>query len=418
MNKDQKTTEYFNKVKDIKLSESSRARIENNLLEYARFNNVKEGVRVEGDGRFIKQVPQRTSLFDLLRPKSMTAAIIAIALIAGGGTSYAAEGAVPGEFLYMVKTEVNENVKSAFAVSDEAEVRLQAKLAEERLKEAEELAVRGELNAKVATDISMRVKTHLEEVEKHSAQAEAEEDFQSSVGARSSLEGSFRAYADILSNLNTSVSGNDGAILVTDILGYAEATANAQTHATATIETSMAAKSASEVAITRADNLIIEVVAKLERAKSEVSAEVHARAEAKLNEAIEAHSKSKAMFSAEDYRGAYGSAQTAISIASEVGAMVDGAVRLQIDTSVDATIDTGILNVEVNSELDNRTKTNTSTGTKSSTETSSSNNTSAENDTNTSVDTEVDSSTEVEVDTGVINTNVKTDTSVRSGVGI
>ena len=117
MNKDLKTKEYLEKLGSLKLSESSRSRIENNLLEYAKFH----GVRVEEDGRFIEQVPQRTSLFSLFKqPKSMTAAIIALALIAGGGTSYAAEGAVPGDFLYTMKTEINENIKSAFAIGNEA----------------------------------------------------------------------------------------------------------------------------------------------------------------------------------------------------------------------------------------------------------------------------------------------------------
>ena len=59
-NKD-KTTEYVDKFKDMKLSAPSRARIENNLLEYARFHTV----RVGEDGRSIKQVPPRTSLIPI-----------------------------------------------------------------------------------------------------------------------------------------------------------------------------------------------------------------------------------------------------------------------------------------------------------------------------------------------------------------
>ena len=83
MNKDTKTKEYGEKLKGMKLSDTARSRIENNLLEYARFHSV----RVEGDGRSIGQVPQRTSLFNLFKqPKSMTAAIIAIMVLAGGGT--------------------------------------------------------------------------------------------------------------------------------------------------------------------------------------------------------------------------------------------------------------------------------------------------------------------------------------------
>ncbi len=42
MNKHLETEEYINKLKQVKLSDSSRARIKNNLLEYTRFHGAKE----------------------------------------------------------------------------------------------------------------------------------------------------------------------------------------------------------------------------------------------------------------------------------------------------------------------------------------------------------------------------------------
>ena len=78
MNNDDKTTKYLEKLKDMKLSESSRARIEGNLQEYARFHTV----RVGQDNRSIGQVPKSTFLsrlkeqfpgifFTRLKPKLM-----------------------------------------------------------------------------------------------------------------------------------------------------------------------------------------------------------------------------------------------------------------------------------------------------------------------------------------------------------
>ncbi len=421
MNKDQKTTEYLNKMKDMKLSDSSRARMESNLLEYARFHGVKEGVRIGDDRRSIKQVPQRTSLFNLLRPKSMTAAIIAIALIAGGGTSYAAEGAVPGEFLYTVKTEINENVKSALAISDEAEAKLQARLAEERLKEAEELASRGELTAKVATDISARVRSHVENAEERNAQAEAEGDFESSATVRASLEGSFRAYANILSDLNTSVLGNDGSILVTDIQKYSEGTAKAQTNATATIEASMSTKSAAKATIAQADDLIAKVTVELEKAKSEISAEAYASAEVKLGGATEAQSEAKASFQAEAYSSAYASAQTAVRIASEVETMIKSMLRVGVDIRTDIDVDARqpgdpIPGIDITIEQDTGDNKRTETGSDTNTESDSRTGTTSQSGIDHSVDVEVDATTDTEVDTGVIDAGVKTNTSIQSNI--
>ena len=58
---DKKTQEYFEKLEGVHLSESSKVRIQRELLEYARFHRVGD-VRTDAKDRFIGQVPQRTSI--------------------------------------------------------------------------------------------------------------------------------------------------------------------------------------------------------------------------------------------------------------------------------------------------------------------------------------------------------------------
>lgn len=86
---------------------------------------------------------------------------VALSLIlvlgAGVGTSYAAEGAVPGEPLYPVKIHVNESVQAALAVSDEAKIDWSIKQVNRRLDEAEKLAYRGELTDDKRADIEARI---------------------------------------------------------------------------------------------------------------------------------------------------------------------------------------------------------------------------------------------------------------------
>jgi hypothetical protein len=396
MNKDLKIKEYIETLKDMKLSSSSRSRMQDSLQEYARFH----AVRVVGDSRSIEQVPQRTSLFTQFKQsKSMTAAIIAIALIVGGGTSYAAEGAVPGDFLYTVKTEVNENVKSAFAVSNEAEAKLQARLIEERLKEAEELAVEGKLTAQASADISSRLQNHYTQAQERSAQAEANGDYESSATVRASMEGSFRTHADVLTDLNARISGNSGSSLIADIQAYADATAQAQAQATTTIEASVNVQGTTEATVERAENFITEVKAKLDRARADISADAYARAEAKLNEAVSIQTEAQASLQTEAFKVAYVSAQTAIRIASEVESMLNSMLRLQVDFDLDTdeVID-GVLDVRVNSDSE--------TDTQSETETT--------NESDSFIDVELDAAT----DTNVIDAGVQTDTSVRSGINL
>ena len=151
MNKDKQTIEYVSQLQNLKLSASARTRMEDSLLEYARFHPV----RVELDSRSIEQVPQSTYLqrFNLT---TMPIAIFLILFISVG-TSFAAQGALPGDFLYPIKTEVNENVRTAFAFGADAEANLQADLLEERLEEAQTLHTEGKLTANTAVMVSNNI---------------------------------------------------------------------------------------------------------------------------------------------------------------------------------------------------------------------------------------------------------------------
>lgn len=74
----------------------------------------------------------------------MPLAIILILLLTGG-TSYAAKDTVPGDFLYPVKINLNENVESLLALNDKQEAIVDVKQAARRLKEAKGLADKNNL---------------------------------------------------------------------------------------------------------------------------------------------------------------------------------------------------------------------------------------------------------------------------------
>lgn len=152
------TTEYFKEWQNMKLSETSRARIHEELMEYADFHAVNESVSLATDGRSIEQAPHRGALS--VFKFSFMPYLVLIAIVIGGGTSYAAAGALPGDVLYPIKTEVNESVKSAFTFGAEAEVALQAELVAERLREAEELEAEGRLTSAAATTIATNLRRH------------------------------------------------------------------------------------------------------------------------------------------------------------------------------------------------------------------------------------------------------------------
>ncbi|HTK33088.1 MAG TPA: DUF5667 domain-containing protein [Candidatus Paceibacterota bacterium] len=91
------------------------------------------------------------------RPLSYVLASFLIMLLAGGTTVFASESALPGDVLYPVKIHVSEPIKVALALNAEERQKIQVAQVEERLKEAETLAVQGRLASTTASDLGEAV---------------------------------------------------------------------------------------------------------------------------------------------------------------------------------------------------------------------------------------------------------------------
>ena len=100
----------------------------------------------------------------LARPVLVGFMAIAIMLTGIGATTAAASNSVPGEPLYWVKT-TRENVESRLPRSDESRANYEAKLAQVRGDEVNELIQRGELTR--ANSVMVRMTVHLKRCAKH-----------------------------------------------------------------------------------------------------------------------------------------------------------------------------------------------------------------------------------------------------------
>ena len=404
MTHDKDTKEYFEKWGTIKLSHSSRARLEKSLLAYAQFHPVSDVVRVGAENRLKEQVPMRTTFITRLFNLKITrmTAIILITLLLGGGTSFAAQSSIPGDFLYPVKVEVNENVRSVFAISDESEARLQATLAEERLKEAETLATRGELNAQVSAEISERLRTHVEQAEKRNEHADAKGTYAESAMVRASLEGTLRTYGDILSQLNVTVAGNKGDVLITEIQTFAQATA--QNQATATADVSISSTADVEAFVSRAGKVVAIAESELADAKEKLSVDAYTRIKLQYDASVKAYGEAQAHLQTLQYREAYTSAQKAIRLAHEVDVMI--ASSLQFKINLDILPGRGVLNADE----EHTTNTNAQTEIEADTTLETKGNTEDTDDTRAETDTSINGS--LNIDTKHIDVNLKSDTAV------
>lgn len=118
-------------------------------------------------------------------------------LLMGSGAAYAAEGALPGDFLYPVKVNVTEPIRGRFARSARARAEWKSMLAQRRLEESETLAAEGRLTdewhrdlvalfQEHADDVSSEIEAMLEGAEVAQA-AELSADFEASLNAHASM---------------------------------------------------------------------------------------------------------------------------------------------------------------------------------------------------------------------------------------
>lgn len=91
---------------------------------------------------------------------SYVAALALIVLLSGGSLIYASEKAVPGDTLYAVKTKFTEPVRDALARTPEAKAAWEAEKASRRLEEAEQLAIRRELNEPKRAELEAKFEVH------------------------------------------------------------------------------------------------------------------------------------------------------------------------------------------------------------------------------------------------------------------
>lgn len=127
------------------------------------------------------------------------AAVLVVLL--GGGTAYAAQGALPGELLYSVKVGVNEPVRQALAVSTEAKAAFHTSVAQTRLEEAETLAAKGKLDATAGATIETSLDLHLARAEEITEKLEEEEKTDLAFEVEAELDSALSAHSAILAKI-------------------------------------------------------------------------------------------------------------------------------------------------------------------------------------------------------------------------
>jgi hypothetical protein len=98
-------------------------------------------------------------------------------LIVSGSMSVFAEGALPGDVLYPVKTHLTEKIQFAFAFTPQEKATAEAILATRRLEEAERLALAGKLSPTLAEKTAGLFTSHVKTLEGHLVELETRSQF-------------------------------------------------------------------------------------------------------------------------------------------------------------------------------------------------------------------------------------------------
>ncbi len=170
---------------------------------------------------------------------------IALALILaaaiGGGTSVAAQNALPGDALWGFKTQVNERVAESIAVGDEAKANWDIALAEARLDEAQKLAAENKLDANLEADLQGNFDAHARGVAERIANLQADGDYQAAADVAAKFQASVASRIQVLAQASAHANTNAQAALgvvinnvraTLDVASQlsAKATADAATH--------------------------------------------------------------------------------------------------------------------------------------------------------------------------------------------
>ncbi len=147
------TEEFKNEGLRVRLTVQEKATLRARLSERMALNPASPLV----------QSPYHFFIFNHVVLQRTFAALILFVFVAGsgGGTSYAAQTALPGDLLYAVKIHVNEFVEIALATTPTAKAEAQAVLAERRVEEAQDLASQGKFTTTVAEQLQLQLDEHV-----------------------------------------------------------------------------------------------------------------------------------------------------------------------------------------------------------------------------------------------------------------
>lgn len=179
-----KFEKIFKKGQEIKLDPSDKEKMRSFIISHAEKSKKR----------------QRFYIFSVLRPVPLALSVLVI--LGGAGVSFAAEKALPGDILYVVKVEVNEKARGFVAISDENKVKWLAKVAERRIEETETLAKENRLNPEAQEKIEKNFEEKTKKIQEKLQAIDDKNNLEVASRVSQNLENTLEKHREILEKLS------------------------------------------------------------------------------------------------------------------------------------------------------------------------------------------------------------------------
>lgn len=166
MCKTQMNKDRFEKLIAVFKSQSLSKAEKEQMLKSIRYAIAADDLK-KGSSQKISIFSRFFSLQIVANRKVFAAFSLMVLVLSSAGISKAAEQSLPGDFLYPVKTSINEKIKTSLASTPKQKAELASELTIKRLDEAEALLEHGKLDEAKKEVITKNLEKHNEEMKKN-----------------------------------------------------------------------------------------------------------------------------------------------------------------------------------------------------------------------------------------------------------
>ncbi len=156
-------------LESIHLSKKEKTSGRKDFLNFMEKNPMTRELPEHGFTHFFKRFYALTR-----RPLVATATVMGVFVVTASGISYAAESTVPGDLLYPVKVNVNEQVQGFFQFDSKSKAQWEIDRMNRRLEEVETLTNEGKLDVKIKNDFKQKLDVNTKAVVNHIKELKAE----------------------------------------------------------------------------------------------------------------------------------------------------------------------------------------------------------------------------------------------------